>query len=164
MTKQTTIVVIGSLMVKILNSGWRINLHLLQTYASLTTFWRSPSHVIMKTYLYNFDPLKSLFYIVKLGFKGYTLFSLFLLKNIDCWYSLELPQWGGSYKYPQSMFSAEIEKISEFLSENFQFLVVKFSIYLNRCVFGGQSRPSLFVQHLIIECRQQTTSPLLVWK
>ena len=26
-------------------------------------------------------------------------------------------------------------KISEFLSENFQFLVVKFSIYLNRHVF-----------------------------
>ena len=28
----------------------------------------------------------------------------FLLKNIDCWYSLELPQWGGSNEYPQSMF------------------------------------------------------------
>ena len=26
-------------------------------------------------------------------------------------------------------------KISEILSEDFQFLVVKFSIYLNRCVF-----------------------------
>ena len=32
-----------------------------------------------------------------------------------------------------------MKKISEFLSENFQFLVVKFSIYLNRRVFvmGG---------------------------
>ena len=30
------------------------------------------------------------------------------------------------------MFCAEIRKLSEFLSENFQFLVVKFSIYLNR--------------------------------
>ena len=28
-----------------------------------------------------------------------------------------------------------MKKISEFLSENFQFLVVKFSIYLNRRVF-----------------------------
>ena len=27
------------------------------------------------------------------------------------------------------------KKISEFLSENFQYLVVKFSVYLNRCVF-----------------------------
>ena len=33
------------------------------------------------------------------------------------------------------MFGAEIRKISEFLSENFQFLEVKFSIYLNRRVF-----------------------------
>ena len=33
------------------------------------------------------------------------------------------------------MFWAEIWKMSEFLSENFQFLEVKFSIYLNRRVF-----------------------------
>ena len=32
-------------------------------------------------------------------------------------------------------FEQKYEKISEFLSENFQFLVVKFSIYLNRHVF-----------------------------
>ena len=53
---------------------------------------------------------------------------------MDCGYSLELPRRGGSYEYPQSMFSAEIWKISEFLSENFPFLVVKFSIYVNRRV------------------------------
>ena len=61
---------------------------------------------ITKTYLYNFDPLISHSYIVKLGFTGYTLFFLFLLKNIDCGYSLEppRPQRGGSNEYPQSMF------------------------------------------------------------
>ena len=32
-------------------------------------------------------------------------------------------------------YEQKYEKISEFLSENFQFLVVKFSIYLNRHVF-----------------------------
>ena len=32
-------------------------------------------------------------------------------------------------------FEQKYEKISEFLSENFQFLEVKFYIYLNRCVF-----------------------------
>ena len=32
-------------------------------------------------------------------------------------------------------FEQKYEKISEFLFENFQFLVVKFSIYLNRHVF-----------------------------
>ena len=39
---------------------------------------------IMKTYSYNFDPLKPHFYIVKLEFKGVYIIFLFLLKNIDC--------------------------------------------------------------------------------
>ena len=59
---------------------------------------------IMKTSLYNFDPLKPHFYIVKLAFTGVYLFFLFLLKNIDCGYSLELPHRGSSNEYPQSMF------------------------------------------------------------
>ena len=29
------------------------------------------------------------------------------VQNIDCKYSLEPPQWGGSNEYPQSMFSAK---------------------------------------------------------
>ena len=37
--------------------------------------------IITKTCLYNFDPLKPHFYIVKLGFTGYTLFFFFLLKT-----------------------------------------------------------------------------------
>ena len=78
--------------------------------------------IITKTCLYNFDPLKPHFYIVKLGF---TLFFLFLLKNINCGYSLEPPRRGGSNKYPQFMFWAEIWNISE-LS------IWKFS------VFGGE--------------------------
>ena len=45
------------------------------------------------------------------------LFFLFLHKNIDCGYSLEPPRY------------------QSFLSENFQFLEVKFSIHLNRRVF-----------------------------
>ena len=55
------------------------------------------------------------------------------------------------------MFSAEILKISDILSENFYFLVVKFSVYLNRHVFVIASKSvvsyvafvlSLFVPHL----------------
>ena len=90
---------------------------------------------ITKTYLYNFDPLKPHFYIVKLGFTGeYTIF-LFLLKNIDCGYSLEPPRRGGSNEYPQSMFlSRNKKKYQNFLSENFHFPVIKFSVYLNRRV------------------------------
>ena len=36
---------------------------------------------------------------------------------------LELPKWGSSNKYLQSMFWTEIWKISEFLSENFHFFL-----------------------------------------
>ena len=36
---------------------------------------------------------------------------IFLLKNIDCGYSLEPPRRGGSNEYPQSMFLAEIRKM-----------------------------------------------------
>ena len=62
---------------------------------------------ITKTCLYNIDPLKPHFYIVKLGFTGvYTIF-LISAQNIDCGYSLEPPRRGGSNKYPQSMFWAE---------------------------------------------------------
>ena len=89
---------------------------------------------ITKTRLYNIDPLKPHFYIVKLGFTGvWIIFSYLCLKHI-LWYSLEPPRRGGS-EYPQSMFWAEIWKLSDFLSENFMFLKVKFSIYLNRHVF-----------------------------
>ena len=68
-------------------------------------------------------------------YRGIHSFSHFCSKNIDYGYSLELPHWGSSNEYPQSMFWAEIWKISEFLSENFHFLAVKFSEYLNRLVF-----------------------------
>ena len=73
------------------------------------------SHLKTKLCIYNFDLLKPHFYVVKLGFTGvYIVFFLFLLKNIDCGYSLEPPYRGGSNEYPQSMFRAEIWKMSEF--------------------------------------------------
>ena len=83
------------------------------------------AHPITKTCLYNFDPLKPHFYVVELGFTGVYIIFLFLLKNIDCGYSLEPPRVyiyiyiyiyiysgyslepprrGSSNEYPQSMF------------------------------------------------------------
>ena len=47
---------------------------------------------ITKTYLYNFDPLKPHFYIVKLGFTGVYIIFLTSAQNIDCGYLLELPR------------------------------------------------------------------------
>ena len=76
---------------------------------------------ITKTYLYNFDPLKPHFCIVKLGFTGVYIIFLISAQNIDCGYSLEPPHRGGSNEYPQSMFCAEIWKISEFFISNFSF-------------------------------------------
>ena len=72
--------------------------------------------------------------------RGIQYFSLFLLKNIDCGYPLEPPRRGGSNEYQQCVFWAEIWKMTiVILSVNFQFLEVKFSIYLNRRVFVVQN-------------------------
>ena len=47
---------------------------------------------ITKTSLYNFDPLKPHFYIVKMGFTGVHIIFLISAQNIDCGYSLEPPR------------------------------------------------------------------------
>ena len=61
--------------------------------------------LITKTCLYNFDPLKPHFYIVKLGFTGVYIIFLMSAKNIDCGCSLEPPRRGGSNEYPESMLA-----------------------------------------------------------
>ena len=65
---------------------------------------------ITKTYLYNVDPLKPHFYIVKVGFTGVYINFLISAQNIDCGYSLEPPRRGGSNEYPQSMFLSRNKK------------------------------------------------------
>ena len=84
------------------------------------------------------------FYIVKLGFTGVHIIFLISALNQRLWYSLEPPRRGGSNEYWQCMFWAQIWKMSEFLSDLFifQFLVVKFSVYLNRRVFVLPSPPA----------------------
>ena len=72
----------------------------------------------MKTSLYNIGPLKPHFYIVKLGFTGVVIFFLFLLKNKDCEYLLELP----------THYLCFEQKFEKYLS----FFIWKFS------VFGGE--------------------------
>ena len=59
---------------------------------------------IRKTCLCNTYPLIPHFYIAKLGVcRGIQIFLIFA-QNIDCGYSLELPQRGDSNVYTQSMF------------------------------------------------------------
>ena len=67
--------------------------------------------------------------MVKLGFTGVYIIFLISAKNIDCGEAV-LTSTHNLY------FEQKYEKYqSFFLSENFQFLVVKFSVYLNRHVF-----------------------------
>ena len=74
-----------------------------------------------KKRIYNFDPLKPHFYIVKLGFTGVYIIFLFFLKSIDCGYSLEPPRWDGSNEYHNLGFEHKYEKYQSFLSEIFVF-------------------------------------------
>ena len=91
-------------------------------------------------------PLTPLLYSKTGVYRSIHFFFLFLLKNIDCGYSLEPPLRGGSNEYHRLSdavltsthtlcFEQKYEKYQIFLSENFQFLDVKFSIYLNRRVY-----------------------------
>ena len=66
-------------------------------------------------------PLKPLWY-GKTGVNRGIHYFLIFAQNIDCVYSLEPPRRGGSNEYLQSMFWAEIWKISEFF-------IWKFSVF-----------------------------------
>ena len=73
----------------------------LRNSSSLNSF---KCQIITKTCLYNFDPLKPHFYIVKLRFTGVYIIFLISAQNIDCGYSLEPSRRGSSNEYPHSMF------------------------------------------------------------
>ena len=91
-------------------------------------------------------PLKSHFYIVKLGFTGICIIFFFIIsaQNIDCGYLWEAVLTSthdlcfaeaALTSTHNLCFEQKYEKYQSFLSEKFQFLVVKFSISLNRCVY-----------------------------
>ena len=84
-------------------------------------------------------PSAEFLYIVKLEFTGVYIIFLISAQKHRLWVLIRtasLPHRGSSNEYPQSLFWAEIWKISDFfLSWNFQFLEVKFSVYLSKCVF-----------------------------
>ena len=78
----------------------------------------------MKTCLYNADPLKPHFYIVKLGFTRVYIIFLISAQNIDCGYSLEPPWRGGSNEYHSLCFEQKYETYPNF--------------YLNILIFGDK--------------------------
>ena len=86
-------------------------------------------------------PLKPHFYIAKLGYAGVCLFFLFLLQNIDCGYSSELPRRGGSNEYPQSVFLSKNKKnIEIFLLKVFNFYNLRKIYILHGYVFVMRSQ------------------------
>ena len=87
---------------------------------------------ITRTYLYNFDPLKPHFYVVKLELTGVYIIFLISAQKHRLWYSLEPPRRGGSNEYPQSMFWAEILK-------NITIFIWKFSF------FGGKKFQHIWI-------------------
>ena len=88
---------------------------------------------ITKTDLYNFDPLKPHFCIVKLGFTGVYIIFLISAQKHRLWVLVRTASASSSTH--NLRFEQKYEKYQKFLSENFQFLVMKFPIYLNRRVF-----------------------------
>ena len=105
-----------------------------QHYSHSTTVLLNKTD-ITKTYLYNFDPIKPHFYKVKPGFTGVYIFFLIFAKNIDCGYSLEPLAEAVLTNTHNLRFEQKFEKYQNFYLKISVFLVVKFSIYLNRRVF-----------------------------
>ena len=88
-------------------ANYSVKITLFQTCPNISLFmcrkyWLSGN--ITKTDLYNFDPLKPHFYIVKLGFTVVYIIFLISAQKHRLLYSLEPPWRGGSNEYPQSMF------------------------------------------------------------
>ena len=106
---------------------------------------------ITKTRLYNFYPLQPHFYIVKLGFTGiYIIFHISAQKH-RFWVLARTASPRRFLRVPTIYVLSRNMKISEILSENFQFLEVKFSIYLYRRVFVMAGRhANVWQKHLKI--------------
>ena len=70
------------------------------------------------------------------------IFFIFLLKNIDCGYSLEPPCRGGSSEYPQSMFFSRNKKNNVyFCKPQFYYVKVGFKgVTIYRYVFRDEQK------------------------
>ena len=97
------------------------------------------SLIIMKTYLYNFDPpppLKSHFYIVKLEFTGVYIIFLICAWKYRLWVLVRTASPRRFERVPTIyVFKHKYEKHQNFFIWKFSFLKMKFSIILNRRVF-----------------------------
>ena len=101
---------------------------------------------ITKTYLYNFDPLKPHFYIRKRVYRGIHYFHYFCSKTKIVGTRKNRLTDAVLTSTHNLCFEQKYEKISVFyLIFFFQFLEMKFSVYLNRRVFVMTSGRPCFV-------------------
>ena len=85
---------------------------------------------ITKTCLCNFDPLKPHFYTVKLGFTGVYISFLISAQTHRLWVLVRNASQRRFQRVPTIYVLSRNMKNIIVLSENFQFLEVKFSVYL----------------------------------
>ena len=98
--------------------------------------WTRTCRTITKTYLYNFDPLKPHFYIVKLGFPGIYIIFLISAQKHRLWVLVRTASTRRFNRVPTIyVLSRNMKNIIIFYVKNCHFLVIKFSVYLNRRVF-----------------------------
>ena len=81
----------------------------------------SEAHGHIMKMCFNVYPLEPHFYIAKLGYSGVYIFFLFLLQNIDCGYSIELPRRGGSNIPTINVLSKNKKNIKIFQLKIFNF-------------------------------------------
>ena len=84
-------------------------------------FKKSLSCPITKTCLYNFDPLKPHFCIVKLGFTGVYIIFLISAQKHRLWVLVGTGSARRFQRVPTIYVLSRNKKKSEFLSENFHF-------------------------------------------
>ena len=98
--------------------------------------WELLPYCITKTCLYNFEPLKPHFYVIKLGFRVVYIIFLISAQKHGLWVLVRIASVRKFLRVPTiSVLSRNMKNIRVSLSENFRFLEVKFSMYLNRRVF-----------------------------
>ena len=120
--------------------------------------------LITKSCLYNFDPLKPHFYIVKLGFTGvYIIFLISAQKTYNFGplkphiyivklgfigvYIIFLISAQKHWVLVEAVLTKYEKKYQIFYLKKIQFLVVKFSVYLNRRVFRNVQRVARNATH-----------------
>ena len=93
-------------------------------------------YITTQTNLYNFDPIKPHCYIVKLGFTGVYIFCFISATKHILWVLVRTASARRFQRVPIIYaLNRNMKNIRAFVSENFQYFEVKFSIYLNRRVF-----------------------------